>query len=70
MRLHTETQLHRLPRIARVENRKNTNLNLGQEDIKGAHKNKPIQYGIFYQKGTFSHWKGQKYVFNRMRHLK
>jgi hypothetical protein len=36
--------------VARVENHKNPNLNLGQADIKGAHKKTPIQYGIYYQK--------------------
>ena len=55
--------------LARVENHKNTNLDLGQADIKGAHKKKPIQCGIL-SKGTVSYWKVKKYVFIRMQHLK
>ena len=34
---------------ARVENPQKTIINLGQADINGAHKNKPIQYDIYHQ---------------------
>ena len=35
--------------LAQVENPQKTIINLGQADLNGAHKNKPIRYDIYHQ---------------------